>query len=403
MMIMSDLECFPHDHISKAKWLVNETHKNNGLAPVDIDKFWNDQDNAIKDPFSDSIKQVPLGIFSSCEPVFDELGVPEDMWRYQNDEAWRLSLNKAYNDKAEKIIGRRILNEKPAPPKENRYPKVKGLHDVFEAKNVWHADSWWLEQSAHTEDELKELLDRVEKRDIRKFILPEGWEEAKVRLMSRGIKPGLYRGQRGPCTFATSVYGAENMIFLVMDNPNLAIRFRNAILRAMLEIARVLDEEAGYTPKTAPHGFGFCDDNCCLFNPEMYEIFGYPILKAVFERYSPDPKDDRYQHSDSAMSHLLPFFTKLNMTGVNFGPTLSVREIRENCPRTVIYGQLAPFTFSRNEEVRMICEFLRDFEQAKEKKGLVFATAGSINNGSRLSGMRLLMAATQLWGRWVAP
>ena len=31
---------------------------------------------------------------------------------------------------------------------------------------------------------------------------------------------------------------------------------------------------------------------------------------------------------------------------------------------------------------------------------LVFATAGSINNGSRLTGMRLIMAAIQRYGRY---
>ena len=124
-------------------------------------------------------------------------------------------------------------------------------------------------------------------------------------------------------------------------------------------------------------------------------MFGLPILKAVFDQYSPDPGDLRHQNSDSAMGHLLPFFRKLNMTSVNFGPTLTVREIREHCPDAVIAGQLAPFTFSRNEEVNMIIELLRDFEQGREKRGLLFSTAGSINNGSRLASMRLLMAAAQ--------
>ena len=388
------------DHIEKAEWLVAEAHKNGGLAPVDTERFWKDQDVAIKDPFSKEIKQLPLNVFNSTEVVYDELGIPEDFWKYQNDESWRLSLNKAFNDKAEKIAGRRLLSEKPSPPPEDLYPATKGLHDVFEAKNIWHEGSWWLQQSANTEDELKALLDRVENCDIRKFILPEGWDEAKKRLLSRGIKPNLYRGQRGPCTFATSVYGAENMIFLTLDNPELAIRFREAILKTMLEIGKVLDEEADYTKENYPHGFGFADDNCCLFNPEMYELFGYPILKGIFDYYSPNPEDSRYQHSDSAMSHLLPFFEKLGMTGVNFGPTLTVSEIRKYCPKAVIHGQLAPFTFSRNEEVNMVCELLRDFEQAKEKRGLLFSTAGSINNGSRLTGMRLLMAAAQLWCRY---
>jgi uroporphyrinogen decarboxylase len=83
------------------------------------------------------------------------------------------------------------------------------------------------------------------------------------------------------------------------------------------------------------------------------------------------------------------------MTGVNFGPKLKVREIREFCPRAIIYGQLAPFTFSRNEEEKMLLELVRDFEQSRPMRGVVFDTAGSINNGSRLTGMRLIMAGIQ--------
>ena len=43
---------------------------------------------------------------------------------------------------------------------------------------------------------------------------------------------------------------------------------------------------------------------------------------------------------------------------------------------------------------------LRDFEMAREKRGLVFTTAGSVNNGSRLTGLRLIMAAIQRYGRF---
>ena len=100
------------------------------------------------------------------------------------------------------------------------------------------------------------------------------------------------------------------------------------------------------------------------------------------------------------MRHLLPVLGRLNLTGVNFGPTLKVEEIREHCPHAVIEGQLAPFTLSRNEEENIVLEFLRDFEAAREKRGLVFATAGSINNGSRLTSMRLAMALTQRYGRY---
>ena len=62
------------------------------------------------------------------------------------------------------------------------------------------------------------------------------------------------------------------------------------------------------------------------------------------------------------MCHLLPILGRLNFSGVNFGPTLTVQEIRRHMPRAIIDGQLAPFTFSDNEQERLICEFLRDFE-----------------------------------------
>ena len=162
----------------------------------------------------------------------------------------------------------------------------------------------------------------------------------------------------------------------------------------------MLDEEAGLDAEAVKSGWGWADDNCCLFTPAMYETFAMPIHRAVFGRYAPHPGNRRYQHSDSDMAHLLPLLAELDLTGTNFGPTLTVAEIRKHCPHAVIDGQLAPFTFSRNEEANMVAEFLRDFDQAREVRGLNFCTAGSINNGSRLSGMRLLMAAIQRYGRY---
>jgi len=127
----------------------------------------------------------------------------------------------------------------------------------------------------------------------------------------------------------------------------------------------------------------------------MYDFFARPILEGVFARYAPGPGDARYQHSDSDMAQHLPTLGELGLTGCNFGPNLSVAEIRAHLPKAVIHGQLAPFTFSRNEETNMVAEFLRDIEMGREQRGLVFTTAGSINDGSRLGGLRLLMAAAQ--------
>lgn len=392
------------DHLAKAQSLLRETAAHGGLAPVDLEKFWHDQEIASKNPFAPDIPQCPMNIPMSGECVWDELGIPEDYYRYDHDPAWRRELNIAYNNQAEKIVGRRLLSETFDDPALH-YPPTKALHDIFEAKNEWHGWSWWLQQSAHSEHELSTLLDRVDRRleNLRPFILPPNWSAEKARLLALGIKPPLYRWQRGPCTFATSILGTENMLMLCLDNPALTIRLRDTILRAMLALAHLLDEEAGpppFTPATAPRGFAFADDNCCLFNPEMYELFALPILRTIFQTYAPSPTDSRYQHSDSPMAHLLPLLGTLHLTGTNFGPTVTITEIRRHLPHAAIDGQLAPFTFSNNESERLILEFLRDFDQAKDSRGLRFATAGSINNGSRLTSLRLIMSALQHFGRY---
>ena len=391
----------PH-HIETAEELVKKAHANDGLAPVDLERFWEDDAVARRDPWSQDCPQAALGIGMNSECAFDELGIDEDRYRLSSDAEYRLGLHRRYNDKAEEIVGRRLLSEAAPPDPSKQYPAVKQLHDIFEAKNEWHAGSYWLLQSAETEDELAALLDRVERRieNLREFVLPDDWAAEKERLVGMGVKPRLYRGQRGPVTFATSIFGPEDLIFLILDNADLAARFRDTILNAMLALARVLDEEAGHTPETAPHGFSFADDNCALLNAEMYEFFGYPILRGIFDRYSPNPGDGRAQHSDSDMAHLLPVLGRLNMTSANFGPPVMADAIRTHLPNAVIRGCLAPFTFSRNEEVNIVAEFLRDFEMAREKRGLVFSTAGSINNGSRLTGLRLIMAAIQEYGRY---
>ena len=187
---------------------------------------------------------------------------------------------------------------------------------------------------------------------------------------------------------------------LYYDNPDLLRRFSAVLARAIIARAEVLDAEAQPEDVARAHHWSWADDNSCLFSPELFDFFAMPIHRAVFGRFAPAPDNHRYQHSDSAMGHLLPLLGELDLRGVNFGPTLLVRDIRQHCPRAVIHGQLAPFTYSRNDEEGMVREFLRDFADAREQRGLVFATAGSITNGSRLTGMRLIMAAIERYGQF---
>jgi uroporphyrinogen decarboxylase len=394
------------DHIATAESLVAEAHANDGLAPVDLDRFWADHAVSRADPFGEDIPQMPLGAICKWECVFEELDIPQQWERYQQDAEWRRDVAAAFNDKSERIVGRRLLHESASEVPRPAFPAVKQLHEVFEMENRWDpiSQSWWLHPSVSSSDELRALLDRVDGRlnDFRAFLLPQEWDDRRAGLLEAGARPPAYRGQRGPVTFATSMVGAQELVYLIADDPDLATRLSDTILRAMLGKIRVQDEEAGHTPETAPRGFSFADDNCALLNAEMYDFFAYPIVKGVWDVCSPDPADRRYQHSDSDMAHIVPILARQNMTGVNFGPNVLIDTIREHMPTAVIEGVLAPFTYSRNAEVGIVAEFLRDFEMAREERGGVFATAGSINNGSRLTGMRLIISAIQRYGRYDA-
>lgn len=373
------------------------------MLEVDLEQFWKDDEIAHKDNcFYEGAPQVALGIRMSDECVFAELDEEGDPWGITTRER-RIELNKRYNDKAEKIVGKRLLRE-TFPNEDETFPKIKRIGEVFEGKyELGHKTGEWLYSNIQTSKELEKMLDRVDKLDLREFMLPANWEKEKKRIYEKyGTRPGLLRHVRGPVTLATSIYGVENLIYLYYDAPELYKRFSNTILRIILEMSKIMDEEAGYEIGKAPSGFSFADDNCCLLTAEMYEEFGLPVLEKVFEYYSPNPNDNRYLHADSAMGHLLPLLAKVNLTGCNFGPTVLVDEIRKYMPHTRIDGCLAPYTFMNNNQEAIIAEVKRDCEMIKQTgtKGLNLTTAGSINNGSSLESMRAVMYAIQTYGRY---
>ncbi|MCF7855014.1 MAG: hypothetical protein K9N51_09470 [Candidatus Pacebacteria bacterium] len=373
------------------------------MLPVDTEAFWHHDMEAHRDNcFYEDAPQVALGIRMSNECVYAELGEEGDPWG-QEPRDRRIDLNKRYSDKAETIVGRRLLPEE-LPYDDEMFPPIRRIGEVFGGTYEQGVKTGeWLHSPIETPRELEKMLDDVDRTDLREFMLPKNWESEKIRIFETyGKKPPLMRGIRGPVTLAMSIYGNENLIFLYYDAPNLFARFSETIGRVVLEMGKVMDTEAGYSPDHVPPGFSFADDECALLTPEMYEVFGYPILKNVFDYYSPEPGDRRYQHSDSAMGHIVPILGRLKLTGCNFGPTVLVNDIRPHMPRTRIDGCLAPFTFMNNntddiiEEVRRDCEMIK----ATGTKGLNLRTAGSINNGSLLTSMHTVMWAILEYGRY---
>ncbi len=379
---------------------------------LDIESFWKDEEvSHLDNCFSRDAAQVALGIRMSDECVFAELGEEGQPWGY-TDPVRRYDLNCRYNEKARQIVGRPLLAEnKPLPPEKrpkHTLPPVKQLPELFGGVYVFDGNTTWLHGTFSDADTLKKKLDELDSlladpAAFRAAVLPADWDERKKAVFEEtGRRPGMFGHLRGPCTMATSLFGVENLLYLYYDDEALFTRFADTIAETMVAYFDLMRGEAGYTADNFPHGFSFADDDSNLFTPEMYHAFGYRVLKRVFSHCAPDPGDYRYQHSDSAMGHLIPQLAEFDLQGCNFGPTVTVEEIRRQMPRTRIDGQLAPFTFMRNNEDDIIAEVKRDCEMIKASgtKGLNLTTAGSINNGSLLTSMRVVMAAIQNYGRY---
>ena len=379
---------------------------------LDIEQFWKDEALAHKENcFSKVAPQVALGIRMSEECVFAELGEEGQPWGYTEPER-RYELNCRYNEKARQIVGKSLLPENKPLPKEQQpkvtIPEFRKIGEVFGGKYVFDGNTTWLKGTLEDDEAIVKKIKEVnaltsDPEAFRKFVLPADWDErTKAVYELYGKRPAQFRSIRGPVTLATSVFGVENLTYLYYDDEELYGQFADAIGDVVLAYIDLFIKESGKDWNTYEHGFSFYDDDSYLLTPQMYKDFGYKVLKRVFEKVSPNPEDRRFQHSDSPMGHLLPLLADFNLTACNFGPTLTVREIRAHMPNTRIDGQLAPFTFMKNNEDDIIAEVKRDCEMAKENdlRGLNLATAGSINNGSLLTSMRAVMAAIQNYGRY---
>jgi uroporphyrinogen decarboxylase len=369
--------------------------------PVDLERFWADNEASLGKPFSTDKPQVPMTLHTTEGCIWEELDMEPDR-RYYDDPEFHIRLNKLYNEKALEIVGRRMLPEEFIPP-QDRLPRPMRIEEIFgsEIRTVAGSDTIggadWVVESVHSIGELEEHLECVASLDLGAMVFPEGFQEALERLRQEyGQDPQLGGGIRGPVTAAMSICGVENVVMWLIDYPEVMDRFRDLLVAKIVELCTLLRRATG-----APmRGFSFADDNCAMLNPALYERFGLPILEHVFSVFCPDEADRRYQHSDSEMTHLLPLLARVHLHGANFGPTVDPRAIRAAMPRTVIYGQLPPFTFSRGSPEEIAAAVRRDIEWVGGDGGLVVTTAGSVNPGSKLVGLRAAMYAIQTYGRY---
>jgi uroporphyrinogen decarboxylase len=188
----------------------------------------------------------------------------------------------------------------------------------------------------------------------------------------------------------TSVLGTETTFFWFYDHPALMRRFRDLLAEKMVELNIVLRTFSG---NTRP-GWWITDDNSALFNRKLYAEYCLPILKKVLETHAPG-NASRYQHSDSAIGHLLDFQYNLGIREVNYGPEVDTALIRKKMPEALINGHLPPFLLRNGTPEEIQARILDDFHKAGGTGGLTITTAGSLAAGTGVGRMRWMMQVVQ--------
>lgn len=345
--------------------------------------FWQENDRCQQ--FTKAKPRCPVHLSPDDHWLFGFVGVPSTL-RYYRDKEYRDALHKEVNAITREYVGRAFFDEDTIqnPPRR--------IENLFDCEFAYHEGGTpWLVAPTDDPREFEKTLNRAARTDMRTWALPDAflreWEERKA---TGRTLPLLGTGSRGPATIYTSVVKPEVFFYWVADYPEMISRFRDILAQKMVELNTVLREFSGSTAQ----GWWITDDNSALFSPKLYREYCFPVLKRVLEAMAPGAAL-RYQHSDSAMGHLMPQQWELGIRRVNYGPEIDVADIRAAMPGAMIEGHMPPFLLRNGTAAEIEARVVSDFEKAGATGGLVVATAGSTAAGTGMGRMRFFMQVVQ--------
>ena len=352
-------------------------------AGLDLEKFW--AENVACEAFTAKKPRCALSISPDDHWLFEFAHVPSTL-RYYQDKTYRDRLHREVNQVTSRYVGQEFFEESTWAHSPKRIENLFGCGFTY-----IEGSTPWLTHVTDDPDEFARVLDRAEATDVRAWALPDEYRHEREARKAQGLPlPLLGTGSRGPATIMTSVLRPETVFFWCYDHPQLMQRFSSILATKMVGLNRVLREFSGNTQP----GWWITDDNCALFNRALYREYCYPVLEAVLAAMAPH-NARRYQHSDSAMGHLLEYQRDLGIRSVNYGPEVDVALIREIQPQAVINGHTPPFLLRDGSPDEIKARVLSDFQKAGGTGGLIVTTAGSLAAGTGVGRMRWYMQCVQ--------
>lgn len=350
---------------------------------LDLEAFW--EENTRCHAFTTHKPRCAASFSPDDHWIFEFMNVPSTI-RYYHDKPYRDALHREVNEVSREYVGRTFFDE------DTWASSPKRIENLFGCEFSYREGSTpWLTPVTDDPGEFARVLDRAEATDLGTWSLPQEflaeWEQRKA---AGKPLPLLGNGSRGPATIMTSVLHPDTVFYWIYDHPDLMRRFRDILAPKMIELNQILRAFSG----NGRQGWSITDDNSALFSPALYREYCYPVLEQVMAALAPGHAR-RYQHSDSAMGHLLDLQYELGIRFVNYGPTVDAGLIRAKMPEAMIYGQTPPFLLRNGnpEEIRQ--RMIDDFHKAGQTGGLTVTTAGSLAAGTGVGRMRWFMQVVQ--------
>ena len=359
------------------------------LTPtLDVTAFWAENEQC--QAFTTAKPRCSASFSPDDHWIFEFMQVPSTL-RYYQDKAYRDALHREVNQITLSYVGKAFFAE------DTFQYAPKRIENLFGCEFAYHEGSTpWLVPVTHDPDEFARVLDRAAATDLETWSLPEPFQmEWEQRRRQGRPLPLLGTGSRGPATIMTSVLHPETLFYWIYDYPELMARFRDLLATKMVAFNQILRRFSGnQTP-----GWSILDDNSALFSPQLYRAYCFPVLQTVLNALAPGTAR-RYQHSDSAMGHLLDQQYALGIRAVNYGPTVDAALIRERMPDALIHGQLPPFLLRNGSPAAIAQRIVEDFHKAGQTGGLTVTTAGSLAAGTGVGRMRWFMQVVQTHCRY---
>jgi len=350
---------------------------------LDVAAFW--EENERCQEFTTDKPRCAASFSPDDHWVFEFMAVPSTLCYYQ-DKPYRDALHRQVNQVTRQYVGRSFFEEDTWQFSPRRIENLFGCY--FE----YHEGSTpWLVPVTTDPLVFDRILDRAEDTDLKTWAFPKEFlMEWQARQSAGKDLPLLGTGSRGPATIMTSVLDAQTLFFWFYDHPELMRRFRDILARKIVELNTILRDFSGNTHP----GWWITDDNSALFNRQLYAEYCVPVLRTVLDALAPGDAY-RYQHSDSAMGHLLDFQYNLGIREVNYGPEVDAALIREKMPDAMIHGQLPPLLLRNGSPQEIEKHIWDDFRKAGVTGGLTVTTAGSLAAGTGVGRMRWMMQVVQ--------